>query len=98
MIKIETQLSRIESILESKVNGTPVTITPQSRIEILLSQLSTGGGGGGNTSGLQTQINQLRSDMNAIDRTLSETMTQLANLAKHAVIDNEEEAVQNEVR
>lgn len=41
--------SRAEEILQSKIDGTSYDKPPQSRVEELLLELDTGGGGGGTT-------------------------------------------------
>lgn len=41
--------SRVEEILQSKIDGTSYDKPPQSRVEALLIELNTGGGGGGTT-------------------------------------------------
>ncbi len=51
----ETPKSRVEEILQSKIDGTPYDKPPLSRVEALLIELNTGGGGGGGT----TDYNQL---------------------------------------
>ena len=40
-------LSRVEEILQSKIDGTTYDKPPLSRVEALLIELDTGGGGGG---------------------------------------------------
>lgn len=42
-------LSRAEEILQSKIDGTSYDKPPLSRVEALLIELDTGGGGGGTT-------------------------------------------------
>lgn len=42
-------LSRTEEILQSKIDGTSYDRPPLSRVEALLLELDTGGGGGGTT-------------------------------------------------
>lgn len=42
-------LSRAEEILQSKIDGTSYDKPPLSRVEALLIELNTGGGGGGTT-------------------------------------------------
>ena len=44
-------MSRIEDILESKINKTSYTKRPLSRVEELLLNLPSGGGGGGGGGG-----------------------------------------------
>lgn len=41
--------SRVEEILQSKIDGTTYDKPPLSRVEALLIELDTGGGGGGTT-------------------------------------------------
>ena len=45
----EIPQSRVEEILQSKIDGTSYDKPPQSRVEALLIELNTGGGGGGTT-------------------------------------------------
>ena len=42
----EIPQSRVEEILQSKIDGTSYDKPPQSRVEALLIELNTGGGGG----------------------------------------------------
>lgn len=49
-------LSRVEEILQSKIDGTSYDKAPLSRVEELLIELDVGGGGGGGT----TDYNQLK--------------------------------------
>lgn len=71
-------LSRVEDILQSKIDGTSYDKPPQSRVEELLLELDTGGGGGG-TKDYNELINkpsinghELVGDMNADDLDLAE--------------------------
>lgn len=43
----EIPQSRVEEILQSKIDGTTYDKPPQSRVEALLIELNTGGGGTG---------------------------------------------------
>lgn len=43
----DTSQSRVEAILQSKIDGTSYDKPPLSRVEALLIELNTGGGGGG---------------------------------------------------
>lgn len=70
--------SRVESILQSKIDGTTYDKPPQSRVEELLLELDTGGGGGG-TKDYNELINkptinghELSGDMSADDLDLEE--------------------------
>lgn len=45
----EIPQSRVEAILQSKIDGTSYDKPPLSRVEALLLDLDTGGGGGGTT-------------------------------------------------
>ena len=70
--------SRAEEILQSKIDGTSYDKPPQSRVEELLLELDTGGGGGG-TKDYNELINkptinghELIGDMNADDLDLEE--------------------------
>ncbi len=45
----EIPQSRVEDILKSKIDGTSYDKPPLSRVEALLIDLNTGGGGGGTT-------------------------------------------------
>ena len=71
-------LSRTEEILQSKIDGTSYDKPPLSRVEELLLELDTGGGGGG-TKDYNELINkptinghELVGDMNADDLDLAE--------------------------
>ena len=44
VIKMKDELSRIEDILQSKIDGEPQDVKSMSRIEKLLEQLNAGGG------------------------------------------------------
>lgn len=76
-------LSRLESILQSKLDGTAYGFEPQSRIELLLMQLNVGGGGGsgGDTSYLAQQVKTLQSKVSNLEIRTEE-------LESHAIQDN----------
>lgn len=48
-MSLEIPSSRVEAILKSKIDGTAYDKPPLSRVEALLIELDTGGGGGGTT-------------------------------------------------
>lgn len=50
-----TPQSRVEGILQSKIDGSPYDKPPLSRVEYLLMQLNTGGGGTGNYNELENK-------------------------------------------
>lgn len=49
-MSIDIPTSRVEEILKSKIDGTSYDKQPLSRVEELLIELNTGGGGGGTTN------------------------------------------------
>ena len=51
----EIPQSRVENILQSKIDGTSYDKPPLSRVEALLIDLNAGGGGGGTTDYNQLQ-------------------------------------------
>ncbi len=53
----ETSQSRVEEILQSKIDGTSYDKPPLSRVEALLIDLNAGGGGGGTDD--YNQLNNL---------------------------------------
>ena len=67
----EIPQSRVEEILQSKIDGTSYDKPPQSRVEALLIELNTGGGGGGGT----TDYNQLSNKPSLNGRTLAGELT-----------------------
>lgn len=76
-------LSRVESILQSKIDGTPYEFEPQSRVEYLLMQLSTGGGGGGSSGGGVSMI-----EFNNLKNKVTSLTNRVSELEDHAIIDN----------
>ena len=66
----EIPQSRVEEILQSKIDGTAYDKPPQSRIEALLIELNTGGGGGGTSD-----YNQLSNKPTLNGRLLSGNLT-----------------------
>ena len=67
----EIPQSRVEEILQSKIDGTSYDKPPQSRVEALLIELNTGGGGGGGT----TDYNQLSNKPTINGRIVSGDLT-----------------------
>ena len=71
-----TPLSRAEAILQSKIDGTTYDQLPLSRVEYLLKELNTGGGGTDDYNELvnKPKINntELVGDMTAQDLGLAE--------------------------
>lgn len=71
-----TPLSRAEAILQSKIDGTTYDQLPLSRVEYLLKELGTGGGGTDDYNELinKPKINntELVGDMTAQDLGLAE--------------------------
>ena len=66
----EIPQSRVEEILQSKIDGTAYDKPPQSRVEALLIELNTGGGGGGTSD-----YNQLSNKPTLNGRLLSGNLT-----------------------
>lgn len=66
----EIPQSRVEDILQSKIDGTSYDKPPLSRVEALLLDLDTGGGGGGTTD-----YSQLVNKPSLNGTTLEGTMT-----------------------
>ena len=66
----EIPQSRVEEILQSKIDGTTYDKPPQSRVEALLIELNTGGGGGGTSD-----YNQLSNKPTLNGRLLSGDLT-----------------------
>lgn len=66
----EIPQSRVEEILQSKIDGTTYDRPPLSRVEALLIELNTGGGGGGTTD-----YNQLSNKPSLNGRTLAGDLT-----------------------
>lgn len=65
----EIPQSRVEEILQSKIDGTAYDKPPQSRVEALLIELNTGGGGG------TSDYNQLSNKPTLNGRLLSGDLT-----------------------
>lgn len=86
-------LSRIEDILEAKINGTAYTEPPQSRIEELLIQLNVGGGGGGDNpdltnltnrvSQLETKVNNQGDTITGISNTINSIQSDIQNISQN---------------
>lgn len=86
-------LSRIEDILEAKINGTAYTEPPQSRIEELLIQLNVGGGGGGDNpdltsltnrvSQLETKVNNQGDTITGISGSIDSMQSDIQNLGQN---------------
>ena len=76
--------SRMENILENKLDGTPIEGSSQSRIEVLLNRLiatmspgSQTGGGIVDVSGIRDDLNSLAADLSTLEKTVGENKTNI---------------------
>lgn len=88
--------SRVEEILQAKANGEIYSKHPQSALEELLLNMSSGGGESSmdadqnvQISAMNTKINNLTNSVNQIESYAAEIASDVLNLEVHAITDSE---------
>lgn len=88
-------LSRAEKILQAKLNGESYDAPPQSRLENLLLEMGTGGGGGGSDPQLRQDVNNLKSEVSALTSDVADASQDIRGISdrvseveKHAILDS----------
>lgn len=83
-----TALSRVEKILQSKIDGTSYTDPPLSRVEKLLIDLNTSGGGGGDVpQDILNDIKNLQRGVTDLADMVHDLFYFAENIYDHAILD-----------
>lgn len=88
-------LSRAEKILQAKLNGESYDAPPQSRLEKLLLEIGTGGGGGGTDPQLRQDVNDLKTNVSALTVDVADASKNIRGISDrvsevegHAILDS----------
>lgn len=86
------ELSRVENILQTKIEGTSYTKPPLSRIEEQLIKLNTGGGSGG---GIDPEVYTRLNELEHFQVNATEVINEIAKSddRQDVIIENQEERI-----